>query len=904
MINKKILFSAVFLANILFVCQITFGQKVKIKKAVASSLEGNQYKFAPGGAVDGNLETRWASDRSDLEWILFELNKKTVIDKVVIQWESAYGKNYQIQVSENGKDWYVVYNAVKHEGGKETVNFKPVNAKFVRMLGISRGTGWGYSIWEFEIYASDKDPVSLTGFAKPEEITYPKSDITPGAYYYFSSAKSPPGYYPMWLGKKQEYWTMTGVPVSRHETLFSEYGTIDPYKEGFVLMPYLYTDDKLITAQNADKVVQGLEEGYLPIPSVTWQYENLSFVQKVFTYGSEKESKTGIIYTLENNGDDTVRGKLFLTIRPFQINPPWMFGGFTEVSQIEKNGNIISINGKPRILDLNTNTEFGAMEYKDGEVIDTIKNGCIPEKLSVSDTDKSASGVFAYTFELPKSYKEKYFFVVQLGEKSEITDKISSEEVISELEKVKKSWRKNLNKVEINIPDKELLEIFKTNLAYIMLNYDDSAFIPGPRNYERSWTRDGSAMAAAVLKCGHPDMVKRYIQWLVSYQRPSGEIPPILDTDGNPKGEREYDNQGEFLFTAAEYYRFTGDKKFIDEIFPALVKAAGFIKTLRNRRLTEEYKNTRFYGILPTSISHEGFPDPGAHSYFDVWFALKGLKDLQYLASELGRKKEVKWVNRLEEELRESLLGSIRLTMEEKNIRFIPSSAEGHQDACGNSISIWPTEEEKYLPDGLIKAHVDDWYFKVFLPERKKRIKHNFISYEIRYITACLIKEDKKKALDMLNFFKTTVRPGKWKVWGEGVSSDYRAPVYLGDMPHTWTSAIYINTLRTAFVYENEKKLVLGLGIDENWLSDNNVVSVKDMPTYFGDISYSMKMGSKSLMINVQGNAKPEKEFVLKSPFLKKKIKGVKINGERWKNFLDKEVVFKKLPSEIEVYYE
>ena len=39
------------------------------------------------------------------------------------------------------------------KGGKETFTFKQEDARYVRMFGEQRKTNFGYSLWEFEVYA-------------------------------------------------------------------------------------------------------------------------------------------------------------------------------------------------------------------------------------------------------------------------------------------------------------------------------------------------------------------------------------------------------------------------------------------------------------------------------------------------------------------------------------------------------------------------------------------------------------------------------------------------------------------------------------------------------------------------------------------------------------------------------
>ena len=121
------------------------------KQAAASSC----YDADTGAekAFDGRSDTRWSSQFSDAQWISVDLGSTQSISKVVLKWEAAYGKAYKIQVSGNASDWTDVYSTTNGDGGTDTITFSPVNARFVRMYGIQRGTDYGYSLWEFEVYA-------------------------------------------------------------------------------------------------------------------------------------------------------------------------------------------------------------------------------------------------------------------------------------------------------------------------------------------------------------------------------------------------------------------------------------------------------------------------------------------------------------------------------------------------------------------------------------------------------------------------------------------------------------------------------------------------------------------------------------------------------------------------------
>jgi eukaryotic-like serine/threonine-protein kinase len=117
--------------------------------ATASSLEG--YPWAAANAVDGNTTTRWSSAWSDPQWLEVDLGARHALRKVVLDWENAYATAFQIQISASGRAWQTVYSTTTGRGGLETIPVRGT-ARYVRMYGTHRATGYGYSLWEFQVF--------------------------------------------------------------------------------------------------------------------------------------------------------------------------------------------------------------------------------------------------------------------------------------------------------------------------------------------------------------------------------------------------------------------------------------------------------------------------------------------------------------------------------------------------------------------------------------------------------------------------------------------------------------------------------------------------------------------------------------------------------------------------------
>ncbi len=124
----------------------------------ATSSSNESAGLAPNLAVDGNTGTRWSSAFSDPQWIQVDLGSTASICRVRLLWEAAYGTSYQIQVSDNAASWSTIYSTTTGNGGTDDLTALSGSGRYVRMYGTARATGYGYSLWEFEVYSGSSGP--------------------------------------------------------------------------------------------------------------------------------------------------------------------------------------------------------------------------------------------------------------------------------------------------------------------------------------------------------------------------------------------------------------------------------------------------------------------------------------------------------------------------------------------------------------------------------------------------------------------------------------------------------------------------------------------------------------------------------------------------------------------------
>ena len=124
--------------------------------ATASSVDG---AFVAANAIDGNSNFRWASDESDPQWLIVDFGQRRVFNTVKLDHEGAWIKTFDIAISDDGINFVPIKSIVDQTATLINNHFSQeiylgadYTAQYVKMDGKARGTGYGYSLWEFEVY--------------------------------------------------------------------------------------------------------------------------------------------------------------------------------------------------------------------------------------------------------------------------------------------------------------------------------------------------------------------------------------------------------------------------------------------------------------------------------------------------------------------------------------------------------------------------------------------------------------------------------------------------------------------------------------------------------------------------------------------------------------------------------
>lgn len=117
--------------------------------------------------TDGDVNTRWGSQHTDNEWCYIDLGKEAYISSTAILWEAAFASSYEIQISADGKTWETVKTVTGITNSSRVNDRQQINTttRYIRMNGLTRGTQYGYSIYEFQVFGffTDKADTDIIG---------------------------------------------------------------------------------------------------------------------------------------------------------------------------------------------------------------------------------------------------------------------------------------------------------------------------------------------------------------------------------------------------------------------------------------------------------------------------------------------------------------------------------------------------------------------------------------------------------------------------------------------------------------------------------------------------------------------------------------------------------------------
>jgi hypothetical protein len=847
-------------------------------------------------AVDGDAESAWVCEWGDAAPALtLDLGGPRELGGLVVdRAREARGAAYAVELSDDGASWRVARTIGVPNRDRDAVDLPECETRFVR-LRRADGT---------------KGPL---GFREVRVMPLEWSE-SPNAFLRAVAKDAPRGVYPRGLLGEPSAWAVVGVDGGRDEGLLGADGALETGQGAWSVEPFLWDGGRLVSWADAVTEVS-LEDGDLPIPSVSWRRGDLQLTVTAFADGPADSATLVARYRVRNVGGGPLAPTLYLAVRPFQVNPPEQFlavpGGAAPIRAVFADGPVVRVNGDRGLVSLTAPDGFGAVASPDGDVVaDYLRANVLPARAHATDSLGRASAALAYRLSLEAGAEAEVDVVVPFEDRPEPPSPPGAERTDAEWRGTiearqaacRAAWRGRTGTLALRLPGDgaDVARAVTAQSGWIRVNRDGAGIQPGSRSYARTWIRDGSLTSAALLRMGEFDVVRDFIDWFAPYQYADGKVPCCVDQRGSDPVP-EHDSGGEFVWLVAEYYRHTGDRALVERRWDAVARAAAYLDSLRGLRRTPAWRAAgrgEFYGLLPPSISHEGYSAQPMHSYWDDLFALRGFADAAFLAGVLGRDAEAARWSAARDTFARDLLASIAACQRVHGVDYVPGCADlGDFDATSTTIALDPVQAAG-LPRAALE-HTFERYWEFFRDRAAGAKWENFTPYEMRTIGAFARLGWRDRADSLLAWFMTWRRPPGWQQWAEVAWSDPRTPHFIGDLPHTWVGSDFVRSVLDLLAYEREsdQALVLAAGVPLRWVQDLGGMSVSGLHTRWGAVAYAMRSRGSGIEARIEaGPTVPPGGVVLRAPGAWRRVT---VNGAKTVPAEDGSIVLRALPATV-----
>lgn len=781
----------------------------------------HQRGFAPEGVFAEELLTGWRAAPDDASpWWEVDFGRPLRFGGMVLTWpDHLPRRNFRVEISDDGKTWTLIHQATSVLGMMTHIPTPGVEARNLRII------------------FSDSGCAALCSVAlRPDSFSN-----TPNEFIHSVAADHPRGWYPRYWLREQSYWTPVGSPEGKKRALINEEGMVEVDEAGFSLEPFILTAGKQFTWADVETTCS-LPNGGAPMPSVTWKTGEITLEILPWVDGGDDKLTLHVTYRLTCL-KPTSDARLLVTVRPFQVNPPWQafrnLGGRSPIHRIVCNPDGMTVEGREIFVSPRA-AASGAATFEENGIPTILSRETMLAAHEVDDPSGLASAAMAWRFPAGASTMEVTVSVpyYTTGKKATKTGRA----------RALARWRKMLGGVHWQVPKSAApaFDAFRTAAGHILINRDGPAIQPGPRRYTRSWVRDCVIMGAALAKAGVPCALREFLTWYAQFQREDGFVPCVVDRDG-VDWLVEHDSHGQFLWGVHEVYREGCDKKFLSDMHPHVRKAADFLIALRAERMTAEYRSgehSACYGLLPESASHEGYLAHHVHSYWDDFWGIRGLESAADLAERMELNDEAQRWRSEAASFQSDVLRSINKVIADKELNYIPGSVEWADfDPTATSNAIAMLDFADSLPQGplyaMLQTYLEDFHRK----HRGEMVWTNYTAYEIRIIGAFVRLGKRDTANELLDFFLSDRRPCEWNQWPEITWRDPRSPGHLGDVPHTWIAAEYLLALASMVMAERDAddSVVLASGMPWSWICEDDGFAVRNLPTRYGALDFRIR---------------------------------------------------------------
>ncbi len=432
------------------------------------------------------------------------------------------------------------------------------------------------------------------------------------------------------------------------------------------------------------------------------------------------------------------------------------------------------------------------------------------------------------------------------------------------LERTVRYWRDLLAKgAGFEVPCEKATQALRAAHVCQLIANDHGVLHGGEGFYDEFYIRDGGYQILELEEAGLLGPARKALEAYLKAQRSDGRFE---------SQKNQFDANGQALWVLWQFWKITGDREWLRQVYPQMRRAAEWIKQARRRAPVD----SAFAGLLPNAVADGEFLWDGKHHIvgYDFW-NLRGLLCTADAARALGLQRDAQdWRGEAGDYRR-----AIDKVCKETDLPYFPPSWEKAGTHWGNTEVLWPTE--LFSPtDPRVTA---------LLSEVREHHGGGFVEGTIRwtgqpdaihpYLSSyttmdSLVRGEHDRFVE--EFYWYLLHSSATHAFPEGIYFKRRF-AWSDTIPHVTGAANFSFLLRHALIHERDNELHLLAGVPDGWLEDGKEIRIENAPTHFGPLSLRVRGVAKGIQVKfVVPSRNPPQRTILHLPESRPLLKRVR----------------------------